>query len=273
MAKDNGSVSMGRGDFDALLAALDRIAAGEYSERVSVDTADEGIARLRDAFNAALQSVDDHLGEDREATMNLALGMAECFNVLGEVRRGNLAARVGEDLLTREDDLISSFGRALNDTIADIEAQIATIQRQEDTQAAMEHLVRQLQTPILQLWDDVLALPVIGMVDSRRSAEMMGSLLDEIMRRRCKYVILDITGVEIVDTRTADHFVKVMKSAELLGARCVMTGIRPAVAQTLVELGVDLTSINTLRNLQEGLRFCLREMEQSRAGGRLAAEG
>ncbi len=111
----------------------------------------------------------------------------------------------------------------------------------------------------------MLGLPVIGMVDSRRSVEMMETLLNEIVAHRSKYVILDITGVEIVDTRTADHFVKVMKSAELLGTRCVMTGIRPAVAQTLIELGVDLSSIRTLRNLQEGLRYCLREAESKTA--------
>ena len=110
------------------------------------------------------------------------------------------------------------------------------------------------------------------MVDSRRSAEMMETLLNEIVSHRCKYVIIDITGVEIVDTRTADHFIKVMKSAELLGTRCVMTGIRPAVAQTLVELGVELTSIRTLRNLQEGLRDCLRDMEMRKGGATTMAE-
>jgi rsbT co-antagonist protein RsbR len=79
-------------------------------------------------------------------------------------------------------------------------------------------------------------------------------------------VILDITGVEIVDTKTADNFIKVMKAAQLLGARCVLTGIRPAVAQTLVDLGLDLSSITTLRNLQEGLRECLRIMDRQRSG-------
>jgi len=224
-------------------------------------------------MNAAIQSIDDHLGEDREATMTLALGMSESFNVLAAVRAGDLTARVGEDMVDSDNELLGMLGRSLNETIADIEKQITTIRHQQETQAAMEHLVRQLQTPILQLWDDVLALPVIGMVDSRRSAEMMETLLIEIVNNRCKFVILDITGVEIVDTRTADHFVKVMKSAELLGTRCVMTGIRPAVAQTLVELGVDLSSIRTLRNLQEGLRYCLRETQAQRGKAKLSEEG
>jgi rsbT co-antagonist protein RsbR len=126
--------------------------------------------------------------------------------------------------------------------------------------------IQELSTPVLQLWDGVLALPVIGVVDSRRTAEMMERLLDEIVARQSRFVILDITGVEIVDTKTADNFIKVMKAAQLLGARCVLTGIRPAVAQTLVDLGLDLSSIATLRNLQEGLRECLRQMDRGRAG-------
>ena len=259
-------------DYSALLEALQSIADGNYTERLRVNLSSETGIRLQDTINAAIQSIDEHLGEDREATMGLALGMSECFAVLGAVRTGDLSARVNEAAIGDDNELMLQFGRTLNETIADIEKQIDTIRHQQETQAAMEHLVRQLQTPILELWDDVLCLPVIGMVDSRRSAEMMETLLNEIVVRRSKYVILDVTGVEIVDTRTADHFVKVMKSAELLGTRCVMTGIRPAVAQTLVELGVDLSSIRTLRNLQEGLRYCLREAG-SRAQAHINGEG
>lgn len=252
-----------RADLDKLLAGLKEIADGNYAERLDYDLASKGAQELQGALNAAIQSLDDHLGEDRDATMTMALGLSECFGVMASVRGGDLSARVSTEMTDSDNELLSQFGKSLNETVADIERQIDTIRRQQDTQTAMEHLVRQLQTPILELWDDVLVLPVIGMVDSRRSADMMETLLKEIVVRRSKSVILDITGVEIVDTRTADHFVKVMKSAELLGTRCVMTGIRPAVAQTLVELGVDLSSIRTLRNLQEGLRYCLRDGEIS----------
>lgn len=248
-----------RADLEKLLGGLKEIADGNYTERLEYDLASKGAQELQGALNAAIQSLDDHLGEDRDATMTMALGLSECFGVMASVRGGDLSARVSTEMTDSDNELLSQFGKSLNETVADIERQIDTIRRQQDTQTAMEHLVRQLQTPILELWDDVLVLPVIGMVDSRRSADMMETLLKEIVVRRSKSVILDITGVEIVDTRTADHFVKVMKSAELLGTRCVMTGIRPAVAQTLVELGVDLSSIRTLRNLQEGLRYCLRD--------------
>ncbi len=131
--------------------------------------------------------------------------------------------------------------------------------------------ILELSTPVLQVWDDIIALPIIGIVDTRRAADIMERLLTEIQTRQSRYVILDITGVEVVDTKTADHFIKVVKAAELLGARCLLTGIRPAVAQTLVEIGVDLSSVTTERNLKEALRGCLRirrqEQEQQKRVG------
>ena len=267
------AVTITRAEYDALIAGIKRIGERELTERLTLESENPDLGALQGEINGLVDQLDAHLAEDRDATMNLALAMSECFAVLDGVRAGDLAARVSDETISGSDELMSQFAHTLNDTVADIETQIDTIQRQQNTQAAMENLVRQLQTPILQLWDDVLALPVIGMVDSRRSQEMMETLLGEIVNHRCKYVIIDITGVEIVDTRTADHFVKVMKSAELLGTRCVMTGIRPAVAQTLVELGVDLSSIRTLRNLEEGLRDCLRDMDARKAAGQARLEG
>lgn len=262
---DQGNVTLTRAEYDAIVAGIHRIGEREMTVRLEVESDNPAVAGLQSAVNDLVNDLDRHLAASRDETMEIALSMSECFAVLDSVQQGNLDARISDESLAKSDDLMQQFATTLNATIADIESQIETIQRQQNTQMAMENLVRQLQTPILQIWDDVLALPVIGMVDSRRSQEMMETLLQEIVSHRCKYVIIDITGVEIVDTRTADHFVKVMKSAELLGTRCVMTGIRPAVAQTLVELGVDLSSIRTLRNLEEGLRDCLRDMDARKA--------
>jgi len=202
---------------------------------------------------------EKRIEEFHNASMEMAMGLSECFQVLSDVRTGDLAARVGDATLSSSDELVASIGRALNAAINEIEENLETIQRQQ-------FAIEELSTPILQLWDDVLALPVIGTVDTRRSADIMERLLTEVTQRQSRYVILDITGVEVVDTRTADHFIKVIKAAELLGATCLLTGIRPAVAQTLVDLGVDLSSIATLRNLQEGLKHCLRLMGQGVLG-------
>jgi rsbT co-antagonist protein RsbR len=118
--------------------------------------------------------------------------------------------------------------------------------------------------PILEIWDDVLALPLIGVLDSKRSADIMDRLLQDVSAKGCQYVILDLTGIDLVDTATADVLIRIMKSVGLLGARCVVTGIRPAVAQTFVSLGIELGSFDTLRNLKQALRYCMNQ-----TGGRL----
>lgn len=129
----------------------------------------------------------------------------------------------------------------------------------------LEDAIRAMSTPIIQVWDGVLTLPVVGALDSGRASAMMEQLLGEIVRTRSRYAIIDLTGVDVVDTGAADHLLKIIRAVELLGARCVVTGIRPGVAQTMVSLGVDLASIATLRNLQEGLKACMRWIEKDRA--------
>lgn len=124
----------------------------------------------------------------------------------------------------------------------------------------------ELSTPVLEVWRDVLALPVIGLVDTQRSAQMTERLLGEVASRRARQVIVDLTGVEVVDTATADRLVALARSVRMLGAECIVTGIRPAVAQTMVMAGVDLGGTVTLRNLAHALAWCMRRAEQASRG-------
>lgn len=142
--------------------------------------------------------------------------------------------------------LVQELGRKLD---AERE-RAATLERLQLT-------VEKLSTPVLEVWDDVLALPLVGVVDSRRTNQIMERLLDEVSQRGCRYVIIDVTGTDTVDTAIADHLVRIVRAVELLGAKCVLTGIRPSVAQTLVDLGVNLGSLRTLRNLKHGLKDCI----------------
>ncbi len=141
------------------------------------------------------------------------------------------------------------------------------VERQETERALREKIdfierqekaIQALSTPIIQVWSHVLALPIMGMLDGRRAADMMDRLLSEIVKTRSRFAILDLTGVDVVDTATADHLIKIVRAVELLGARGVITGIRPAVAQTMASLGMDLSQLITLGNLQEGLKACMR---------------
>jgi rsbT co-antagonist protein RsbR len=118
--------------------------------------------------------------------------------------------------------------------------------------------IRALATPIIQVWDEVLCLPVIGTVDSARTADMMQSLLEAIVREQARYAIVDLTGVEVVDTSTADHLIQLFRAAKVLGVDGILCGIRPAVAQTVVALGLELGSVRTMRSLRDALKWCIR---------------
>jgi rsbT co-antagonist protein RsbR len=115
-------------------------------------------------------------------------------------------------------------------------------------------------TPIIQVWDGVLCVPVIGTVDSARTAEVMQGLLDAIVKEQARYAIVDLTGVEVVDTSTADHLIQLFRAARVLGVEGVLCGIRPAVAQTIVGLGLDLGSVKTTRTLRDALKRCIRAL-------------
>ncbi|RYE94936.1 MAG: STAS domain-containing protein [Myxococcales bacterium] len=156
--------------------------------------------------------------------------------------------------------------RALEDELRERNRQLAS--SEEDKSQLVERLryaIDELSNPILQVWDDVLAMPLIGVVDSRRTADMAQRLLAEVARTQAQCVIVDLTGVEVVDTKTADNLIKLVRKIELIGARCLLTGIRPSVSETVVEIGVDFAGLSTLRNLKHGLQEALRiKRRQSR---------
>jgi rsbT co-antagonist protein RsbR len=130
----------------------------------------------------------------------------------------------------------------------------------------LRHAIDELSNPILEVWDGVMVMPIIGVIDSRRAADMVHRLLAEVTRMQADFVIVDLTGVDIVDTKTADHLMKLMRKVEIVGSRCVLTGIRPAVAETLVDIGVDFGRVGTFRNLKHGLGEALRTARREKVG-------
>ncbi|WP_438008136.1 PAS domain-containing protein [Sorangium sp. So ce321] len=138
-------------------------------------------------------------------------------------------------------------------TEQELRAKLELIQRQQQ-------VIRSLSTPIIQVWDRVLTLPLVGIFDSTRAADVMDGVLREVVRTQARYAILDLTGIDAMDTETADHLMRLSGAIKLLGAEGIITGIHPAIAQTIVGLGVDLTSIETRSTLRQGLEHCIRRM-------------
>ena len=118
----------------------------------------------------------------------------------------------------------------------------------------------ELSTPVVTLWKGVLALPMIGTLDSARTQVVMESLLQRIVETGSTIAILDITGVPTVDTLVAQHLLKTVAAARLMGADCIISGIRPQIAQTIVHLGVDLNSVITKATLADAFAIALQRI-------------
>lgn len=129
----------------------------------------------------------------------------------------------------------------------DLESKLDTIERQRAA-------IRELSTPVIEVWAGVLCLPVVGVMDTARSSEMTDALLRAVTERKSQLAIIDVTGIEVMDTRTADHFIRMAQAVRLLGAECVLAGMSPSIAQTIVHMGVDLRGIVTFRTMREALQ-------------------
>ncbi|TKD03212.1 STAS domain-containing protein [Polyangium fumosum] len=165
-----------------------------------------------------------------------------------------------ERLLGTDEATKADLAVALERVRKEVEERAATekeLRDKLDLIARQEEAIRALSTPIIEVWDGVITLPLMGVVDSQRAAETMTRLLDAIVQKNARDAIIDLTGVDVIDTSTADHILRLVRAAELLGARCMITGIRPAVAQTMVSIGIDLSKLVTLASLRDGLVRCM----------------
>lgn len=123
-----------------------------------------------------------------------------------------------------------------------------------------QHEMLELSTPVIQIWDGVLALPLIGTLDSGRTQVVMESLLQQIVQTGSTIAIIDITGVPTVDTLVAQYLLKTIAAARLMGADCIISGVRPQIAQTIVHLGVELGDVSTRATLADAFRIALRRL-------------
>lgn len=113
--------------------------------------------------------------------------------------------------------------------------------------------IQEISTPAISLWDGIVVLPVVGVVDSMRAKQMMSAMLVKIKETSAKIIILDIQGVAAIDTAVANHLIKITKATKLMGCRCIISGISPVVAEAIVQLGIDLGDVATNSNLKDAL--------------------
>jgi rsbT co-antagonist protein RsbR len=151
-----------------------------------------------------------------------------------------------------------AMGGFIRDMTDQLRAEQERMALQEQVIQAQQAALRELSTPLIPLADGIVAMPLVGTIDSRRAQQVVEELLQGVAGNRAATAIIDITGVPLVDTQVAGALMRAAQAVELLGARVILTGIRPEVAQTLVGIGVSLGSIVTRSNLQDGIAYALR---------------
>jgi len=150
----------------------------------------------------------------------------------------------------KADELLDQLGLYTTEVYQKSREQVINRQQQE---------MMELSTPVVELWEGILALPLIGTLDSNRTQIVMQNLLEAIVRDGADLAIIDITGVPTVDTLVAQHLLKTVAAARLMGADCIISGIRPQIAQTIIHLGLDLSGVLTKATLVEAFRLALKK--------------
>ncbi|PQO32986.1 protoglobin domain-containing protein [Blastopirellula marina] len=139
---------------------------------------------------------------------------------------------------------------------------VDTYMRQTHYIIAEQHdSLMQMSTPVTEVWNDILMLPIVGIIDSKRAQDIMTAVLHKISDTHSRSLILDISGVAVVDTAVANHLIKITKATRLMGCTCTISGVSPAIAQTIVELGINVGDIRTTATLKDALRDAFGDMK------------
>jgi rsbT co-antagonist protein RsbR len=189
-------------------------------------------------------------GQDSQQTASFIFALKGPLFTLLQREYADQPAQLAEQLLTVS-ELLDALGMHTIRTFQ--KSRESVIKRQQEE-------LLELSTPVVKLWEGVLALPMIGTLDSQRTQVVMESLLQRIVDTGAEIAIIDITGVPTVDTLVAQHLLKTVTAIRLMGADCIISGVRPQIAQTIVHLGLDLQGVVTKANLADALALSLKRL-------------
>jgi len=250
----------------------EQLAAVKAADRISEADLRSECARFLSLFRAALQSgagedvTSAAWSETREMLGTLSRSRAKAGYTPSETAVFVLALKLplfdrlrgetGGDAQTLAYEVW--YATIVLDRLALYTTEIYQTGREEVILRQQQEML-ELSTPVVQLWEGILALPLIGTLDSARTQVVMESLLQRIVETGASIAIIDITGVPTVDTLVAQHLLKTVAAARLMGADCIISGIRPQIAQTIVHLGVDLNTVVTKANLSDAFIIALQK--------------
>ncbi|WP_077799187.1 STAS domain-containing protein [Streptomyces sp. JHA26] len=235
------------------------VEAGKAVVDALAQVADAG--RVEDPDAAGFTAVREQLARMGAARSRVGLSTAQVSSELAALR-----PPVEKLLLADLPDAPADHARDCATTLGVLMGTLRVVVMQtalNENQALIDRQRLQLlevATPVIKLWDGIVAVPLIGTLDSARSQVVMETLLESVVEQQARYAILDITGVPTVDSLVAQHLMKTVAAARLMGAECIVSGIRPAIAQTMVHLGLDLGTVVTRASLADALGYVLHQL-------------
>ncbi|MDI3101350.1 STAS domain-containing protein [Streptomyces sp. AN-3] len=235
------------------------VEAGKAVVDALAQVADTG--RVEDPDAAGFTAVREQLARMGAARSRAGLSTAQVSSELATLRppvENLLLSDLQEATDTHVRDCVTTLS-VLMGTLRVVVMQTALSEGQALIDRQRLQLL-EVATPVIKLWDGIVAVPLIGTLDSARSQVVMETLLESIVEQQARYAILDITGVPTVDSLVAQHLMKTVAAARLMGAECIVSGIRPAIAQTMVHLGLDLGTVVTRSSLADALGYVLHQL-------------
>lgn len=204
--------------------------------------------------------------------LELQACIADMLRALDDVGRGVLSGRLETHF--DESHPVGALMSSINAMIADLAAardtsarQTAELSARIETIERQREAIRNLSVPIIEIWSRVLCVPVVGTLDTMRANDVTTTLLSTVVQKKARYAIIDVTGIEVMDTQSVDYFLRMARSIGLLGAECALSGMHPNIALTIVQMGVELDGLRCYRNMRDALRQCVLR-EKRRADGR-----
>lgn len=248
------------GDTELRLQAAEFLRLFAYAAQTGSDAASDAFLSTREYLRDIAKSRMEQGFTPGETAMFILSLKQPIFNVLRDDFKSDPTQLVSE---------IWTVGNVL-DKLA-IQTVDSAIGFRDEVIIRQQQDMLELSTPVVKLWEGVLALPLIGTLDSARTQIVMESLLSAIVETNSQIAIIDITGVPTVDTLVAQHLIKTITAARLMGADCYLSGIRPAIAQTIVHLGIDLVDIQTKAKLSDAFAQALHKLGKSIVNTKSAA--
>jgi rsbT co-antagonist protein RsbR len=210
---------------------------------------------------------DPPTSEESTLRAELDSSITTILEVLGSVARGDLTNKL--DLGFPETHPAGALASSVNDLMYALTAareksadNLNELARRIDLIERQREAIQTLSVPVIEIWGGVLCVPIVGVLDSSRAADITTTLLSTIVRKKARYAIIDLTGLEIMDTQSADYFLRMARAVTLLGSKCALSGIHPNIARTIIHMGLDLEGLRSFRSMREALVFCVRRDQQ-----------